>query len=112
MVEKLKLTSASGLLALLEEEQNALKAHALKSLITVVDDHWAEVAGSISLCEALYEDDEFPERDHAALLASKVRVQGVGKPLGFSTSTPLLLGEHHVLRIAYGRNAVHEIIVT
>jgi hypothetical protein len=49
MVEKLKLTSASGLLALLEEEQNALKAHALKSLITVVDDHWAEVAGSISL---------------------------------------------------------------
>lgn len=72
MVEKLKLTSASGLLALLEEEQNALKAHALKSLISVVDDHWAEVAGSISLCEALYEDDEFPEREHAALLASKV----------------------------------------
>jgi len=72
MVEKLKLTSASGLIALLEEQQDALKAHALKSLISVVDDHWAEVAGCISICEALYEDDEFPQRNYAALLASKV----------------------------------------
>mmetsp|Transcript_20270 Transcript_20270/g.24217 ORF Transcript_20270/g.24217 Transcript_20270/m.24217 type:complete len:996 (-) Transcript_20270:325-3312(-) len=68
----IKLTSANGLLALLDEEHDGLKVHALKGLLTVVDDHWAEVASSISVVEALYEDEEFEQRQTAALLASKV----------------------------------------
>ena len=32
--------SAAGLLALLGEESDALKAHALKNLLLVVDNHW------------------------------------------------------------------------
>lgn len=67
------MTSAAGLLALLEEEHEQLKEHALKTLIDVVDHHWAEVAGCISVCEALYEDEDFHARKYAALLASKVR---------------------------------------
>jgi hypothetical protein len=67
------MTSAAGLLALLEEEHEQLKEHALKTLIDVVDHHWAEVAGCISVCEALYEDEDFGPRKYAALLASKVR---------------------------------------
>jgi hypothetical protein len=66
------MTSAAGLLALLEEEHEQLKEHALKTLIDVVDHHWAEVAGCISVCEALYEDEDFGPRKYAALLASKV----------------------------------------
>eukprot|EP00854_Cymbomonas_tetramitiformis_P002915 gene2915-3727_t len=71
-MSSVKLTSASGLLSLLTEEENSLKDYALKSLLRVVDDHWAEVAGSLSVVESLYEDEEFPQREHAALLASKV----------------------------------------
>ena len=39
----------------------------------VIDTHWAEVAGSISVIEAMYEDEFFAQRELAALLASKVR---------------------------------------
>mmetsp|Transcript_45917 Transcript_45917/g.85735 ORF Transcript_45917/g.85735 Transcript_45917/m.85735 type:complete len:1044 (+) Transcript_45917:91-3222(+) len=67
-----RLTSASGLLALLEEDNDTLKGHALRQLISVVDQHWPEVAGALALCEALYEDEGFEARTHAALLASKV----------------------------------------
>lgn len=58
---------------MLEEEQVQLQTSALRSLNAVVDTHWAEVAGSISVIEALYEDEFFASRDLAALLASKVR---------------------------------------
>ena len=67
------LGSAAGLISMLEEEQVQLQTSALRSLNAVVDTHWAEVAGSISVIEALYEDEFFASRDLAALLASKVR---------------------------------------
>ena len=67
------LGSAAGLISMLEEEQLALQTSALKNLVAVVDTHWAEVAGSISVIEAMYEDEFFGQRDLAALLASKVR---------------------------------------
>ena len=66
------LGSAAGLISMLEEEQLALQTSALKSLVKVVDTHWAEVAGSISVIEAMYEDEFFGQREIAALLASKV----------------------------------------
>lgn len=65
--------SAAGLISMLEEEQVALQTAALRNLNSVVDTHWAEVAGSISVIEAMYEDEFFQQRDLAALLASKVR---------------------------------------
>ena len=45
------LTSAAGLLALLEEEDDRLKAHALEALMGVVDGLWFQVSSSVSLVE-------------------------------------------------------------
>jgi 26S proteasome regulatory subunit N2 len=67
------LGSAAGLLSMLEEEQTQLQIAALTSLNKVIDTHWAEVASSISVIEAMYEDEFFAQRELAALLASKVR---------------------------------------
>ena len=67
------MDSAGGLLALLSEEQQALQVHGLRGLLSCVDEHWAEVSGAVSQIEAFYEDDTFPQRELAALLAGKVR---------------------------------------
>lgn len=66
------LTSAQGLIALLDENDDRLKAYALKQLNLVVPDLWFEVSAAIATIEALYEDEDFSERNLAALLASKV----------------------------------------
>ncbi|DAZ93893.1 TPA: hypothetical protein N0F65_004740 [Lagenidium giganteum] len=63
--------SAAGVLALLEEDDHALKAHALQKLHQVVDHHWAEIADAIPLIESLSDDDSFAHRDLAASVASK-----------------------------------------
>eukprot|EP00850_Spirogloea_muscicola_P013494 SM000091S24652 [mRNA] locus=s91:438274:444527:- [translate_table: standard] len=42
------VSSASGLLAMLDEEQDALKVHALKSLDGLADQFWAEISANIS----------------------------------------------------------------
>lgn len=67
-----RLTSAVGLLAMLEEQENQIKAHALTKLDAVVPDFWAEIAESLPDIESLYEDEAFPQRQLAALVASKV----------------------------------------
>ncbi|KAG8463179.1 hypothetical protein KFE25_011176 [Diacronema lutheri] len=69
------ITSASGMLAMLEEEQLEIKAYALRTLNAVVDDFWAEIAECLPEIEALYEDEAFEARQLAALLASKVFFQ-------------------------------------
>lgn len=66
------LTSAVGLLAMLEEQEAQIKAHALTKLNAVVPDFWAEIAESLPDIESLYEDETFPQRQLAALVASKV----------------------------------------
>jgi len=68
---KLKLFG-SGLVSLLEEPDDALVKHALTSLNEVVDQFWPEVSGSLPKIAALYDRKDFPERELAALLASKV----------------------------------------
>ena len=73
MVPALGLSSAAGLISMLEETEVQLQTTALRSLNKVIDTHWAEVAGSISVIEAMYEDEFFAQRELAALLASKVR---------------------------------------
>ena len=66
-------TSAANLLALLDEEDDALRLHALQSLNRVVHEFWFQIASSIASVEAFYEDEDFSHRELAALVASKVR---------------------------------------
>ncbi|KAI8327260.1 armadillo-type protein [Blakeslea trispora] len=66
------LTSANGIIALLDEQQPELKVYALQQLNTLVDEFWAEISDSIAKIEILYEDTSFSQRELAALVASKV----------------------------------------
>lgn len=66
------LTSVAGVTALLEEQDPKLQAYALQKLNSLVDQFWAELADSVARIEELYEDESFPERQLAALVASKV----------------------------------------
>ncbi|XP_024382538.1 26S proteasome non-ATPase regulatory subunit 1 homolog A [Physcomitrium patens] len=66
------VSTASGLLAMLQESHPTLKLHALKNLNVLVDNFWPEISTNISAIESLYEDDTFYERQLAALVASKV----------------------------------------
>ena len=43
-----------------------------KKLDAVVTDFWAEISESLPDIESLYEDEDFPQRSLAALVASKV----------------------------------------
>ncbi|RUP51626.1 hypothetical protein BC936DRAFT_146875 [Jimgerdemannia flammicorona] len=66
------LTSAGGVIALLDEDQEELQTFALQKLNGLVDQFWAEISDSVSKIEILYEDEGFPQRELAALIASKV----------------------------------------
>ncbi|MQM20325.1 hypothetical protein Taro_053343 [Colocasia esculenta] len=87
------LSSASGLLAMLSEPHPALKLHALGNLNSLMHLFWPEISTSVptmsvKTCssppslrpsrlypfsgESLYEDEEFEQRQLAALVASKV----------------------------------------
>ncbi|CAH7676109.1 26S proteasome non-ATPase regulatory subunit 1 [Phakopsora pachyrhizi] len=68
------LTSSSGVLALLDEDELSLKTYALEQLDRLVYEFWPEVADGISKIEILYEDEALPPstRSLAALVASKV----------------------------------------
>eukprot|EP00878_Enallax_costatus_P026640 GHUV01028595.1.p1 GENE.GHUV01028595.1~~GHUV01028595.1.p1 ORF type:complete len:303 (+),score=82.68 GHUV01028595.1:207-1115(+) len=65
-------SSAAGLLTLLEDENDELKRYALVHLNKVVHEFWFQISSYIGSVEALYEDDEFADRELAALIASKV----------------------------------------
>ncbi|KAI7851623.1 armadillo-type protein [Circinella umbellata] len=66
------LTSASGILALLDEQQPELQVYALQNLNNLVNEFWAEISDSVAKIEILYEDSQFSQRELAALVASKV----------------------------------------
>jgi 26S proteasome regulatory subunit N2 len=68
------LTSAAPFLALLEEDDDKLKVHALKQLDSLVSQFWYQISNYIPQVEALCEDGEFDHREKASLLASKVRL--------------------------------------
>ncbi len=65
-------TSAANLLALLEEDDDALRLYALQALNRVVHDFWFQIASALAAVEAFYEDEGFSHRGLAALVASKV----------------------------------------
>uniref|UniRef100_A0A7C9E1P7 26S proteasome non-ATPase regulatory subunit 1 homolog n=1 Tax=Opuntia streptacantha TaxID=393608 RepID=A0A7C9E1P7_OPUST len=66
------VSSAGALLAMLGENHTALKLHALSNLNAFAQFFWPEISTSIPLIESLYEDEEFPQRELAALVVSKV----------------------------------------
>ncbi|KHG29065.1 26S proteasome non-ATPase regulatory subunit 1 [Gossypium arboreum] len=68
------VSSAGGLLAMLNESHPQLKLHALTNLIGFVDQFWPEISTCVPIIESLYEDEEFGQhqRQLAALLVSKV----------------------------------------
>lgn len=85
------ISSASGLLALLSENSDDLKRHALINIDKVVHEYWYQISGSIASVEALYEDDEFSHRELAALVASKVNPRPCILNWLFATATCRLL---------------------
>jgi 26S proteasome regulatory subunit N2 len=66
------LTSAAGLVGFLSEPDTELQVFALRRLNDEIESLWTEVAGSLDEIEAIYEDEAFPERELAALVAAKV----------------------------------------
>ncbi|XP_061364757.1 26S proteasome non-ATPase regulatory subunit 1 homolog A-like [Gastrolobium bilobum] len=68
------VSSAGGMLAMLNESHMSLKLHALSNLNNLVHIFWPEISTSVPLIESLYEDEEFDhhQRKLAALLVSKV----------------------------------------
>lgn len=67
-----KLSSVSGFAMLLDDDSVELREYALRELNTVVDGHWYEMAEHLSSVESCFEDEMFPSREQAALLASKI----------------------------------------
>lgn len=66
------ITSAAGIISLLDEDEPQLKEFALHKLNSIVNDFWAEISESVDKIEVLYEDETFCSREFAALVASKV----------------------------------------
>ncbi|SBT42057.1 26S proteasome regulatory subunit RPN2, putative (RPN2) [Plasmodium ovale wallikeri] len=66
------VTSASGVIALLNEEETSLKIFGLEKLNAIVDIYWPELADYIFKIEELCEDKNFSGRELANLVASKV----------------------------------------
>lgn len=67
-----RISSAGGIIALLDENKSELKTFALHKLNDVVDEFWAEISEIIQKIEILYEDKDFENKQLAALVASKV----------------------------------------
>ncbi|XP_046865190.1 26S proteasome non-ATPase regulatory subunit 1 [Drosophila willistoni] len=68
----MSLTSAAGIISLLDEPMSDLKVFALKKLDNIVDEFWPEISESIEKIEMLHEDRGFPENKLAGMVASKV----------------------------------------
>jgi len=66
------LTSAAGIIALLDENEHELKHYALKKLDGIVEEFWAEISDVITKIEELCENEGFRHRDLSSLIASKV----------------------------------------
>ncbi|VEN49406.1 unnamed protein product, partial [Callosobruchus maculatus] len=68
----MNITSAAGIISLLEEPRPELKVYALKKLDNIVDEFWPEISEAIEKIEILHEDKVFQQHQLAALVASKV----------------------------------------
>jgi len=69
----MNVTSAAGVISLLDEPEPQLKAFALNKLDNIVDTFWPEISENVGKIETLFEDPSFkPNNELAALVASKV----------------------------------------
>ncbi|KAK0180224.1 hypothetical protein PV327_005889 [Microctonus hyperodae] len=68
----MNITSAAGIISLLEEPMPELKVFALTKLDMIVDEFWPEISEAIEKIEILHEDKAFDQHELAALVASKV----------------------------------------
>ncbi|KAI4470142.1 26s proteasome non-atpase regulatory subunit [Holotrichia oblita] len=68
----MNITSAAGIISLLEEKSVEVKSFALKKINTIVDEFWPEISEVIEKIEILHEDKAFEDHGLAALVASKV----------------------------------------
>jgi len=66
------ITSASGVISLLDEPEDELKVYALGRLNDIVPEFWPEISDHVGKIEILYEDEAFKHREMSALLASKL----------------------------------------
>mmetsp|Transcript_25435 Transcript_25435/g.19176 ORF Transcript_25435/g.19176 Transcript_25435/m.19176 type:complete len:154 (-) Transcript_25435:2437-2898(-) len=64
--------SVGGILSNLNEGERDLQIYALKKLKDVVHQFWHEISEHVHLIESLSEEPDFPERNLAASIASKV----------------------------------------
>ncbi|EFX02127.1 26S proteasome regulatory subunit [Grosmannia clavigera kw1407] len=80
------LITATGVLGFLSDEEPELKVFALNTLNDDIDTVWTEVAGAVSQIESLYEDEQFPERQLAALVLAKVyyHLQAYNESMSFA----------------------------
>ncbi|KAK9288206.1 hypothetical protein L1049_016655 [Liquidambar formosana] len=119
------VSSAGGLLAMLNETHPVLKFHALSNLNACVDSFWPEIStsglnldGFRSVCgiklyvfdffliESLYEDEEFDQRPLAALLVSKVFYY-LGE---FNDSLSYALGAASLFDVSEDSDYVHTLL--
>lgn len=68
----MNITSAAGIISLLNEPMPEVKIFSLRKLNLIVDEFWPEISEAITLIEILHEDKDFPQHELAALVASKV----------------------------------------
>nr|XP_039249968.1 26S proteasome non-ATPase regulatory subunit 1-like [Styela clava] len=68
----MRITSAAGVIALLDEPEDDLKVYALNRLNNIVPQFWPEISDHVEKIEVLYEDESFQHRKLSALLASKL----------------------------------------
>ena len=107
MVQKTRITSASGIISLLDEKAPELKKFALTKLNDVVDEFWAEISDVIGKIEILFEDKSFPDKKLAAVVASKVYYH-----LGsFDDSLNYALGAEDLFDVTSSSEYVSTIIV-
>lgn len=66
------LVTAAGYVSMLDEPDYGVKLGALRMLNQLVDEFWPEISEQISNIEAMFEDSEFPDRELAALVGSKL----------------------------------------
>lgn len=65
-------SSAAPALSLLDEREPVLQAHALRSLDALADSFWPEISGAVDKIQELSEDEMFPDKNLAAIVAAKV----------------------------------------
>lgn len=76
----------------------APQVHALHRLHAEVDFHWAEIAEVVSNIEELFEATDFPQRELAAAVASKVR----GCPVVYRCTPQRAWARLRLLRVRVG----------